>query len=226
MECELFFKNDLDFLLKQKEEKHFFSKEEEKSKLSILNEKKREEWMLGRIAAKKAALKYLKKRKNTKASFKSIIVRQEQGGMPFFHFNFKSKVSLSLSISHAFEIAFAAVEASREGIIGVDIEKVRSFKSKTIAAFLSKNEIRQLQKEKIIHRNFSITGYWSLKEAFLKALGCGLRKHPKTINIISCGENLFFLSEKRGKSGMGKLLSITSNASNFFVCALVKIPKI
>lgn len=79
---------------------------------------------------------------------------------------------VKFSLSHSGELALVAVSLDE---VGVDVERVRSMRrlDAFIQRFFDADEVSQvMQAEHKLHRFFEI---WTRKEAYLKALGIGLR---------------------------------------------------
>lgn len=90
---------------------------------------------------------------------------------------------VSLSISHAFPFCFAAASAEKDVALGADVERIRMFSRTTSDAFLTVSEKKIVACAPAEKRDELRTLAWSLKESALKALGCGLRQHPQTIDV-------------------------------------------
>lgn len=99
---------------------------------------------------------------------------------------------LDFSVSHAQGKAIAGV--AYRARIGVDTELVRQFAPQTVRAFLTGAEFASLPEAGAL-RNERITLLWCLKEAYLKALGAGLRIHPNRIEIRPEGSRLRLLHD-------------------------------
>jgi len=93
-------------------------------------------------------------------------------GKPFLAAIHDSPLSFNMSHSHGMGL-FAFAESSE---IGVDIEQVRTdFKGMEIASrFFSEQEITELKKLPTLKANEAFFGYWTRKEAYVKAHGEGL----------------------------------------------------
>lgn len=78
-----------------------------------------------------------------------------------------------LSVSHSGELAICAIS---DFPIGVDIEKKRVFSGK-IEKYL-------LNKEDYISKEFGLLGLWTVKEAFLKLTGDGIRFPMNKVKVF------------------------------------------
>lgn len=90
--------------------------------------------------------------------------------------------SLSFSITHAG--AFSVVAISTAGIVGVDAEKVEQARLKYLPFdCLSPNEQRHLRAQSQNRRHLDFFKFWTLKEAYTKALGLGFSAEFDRIEI-------------------------------------------
>lgn len=91
---------------------------------------------------------------------------------PFFHFN----------MSHSGELCVIAF--TRGGELGVDIEELRPLPDmeRLIQDNFRPSEIRDLEREPVERRR-SFFRFWTFKESYLKAIGEGMRLHPRKIEF-------------------------------------------
>jgi phosphopantetheinyl transferase len=90
--------------------------------------------------------------------------------------------SVAVSISHAFPFALACAVAD-DIALGIDIERIRNFATNTREAFLTTAEKTIIANAPPKKKKYLPTLCWSLKESVLKALGTGLRVHPRQVDI-------------------------------------------
>ena len=140
----------------------------EKSELVHKSKQKRLEWSLGRIAAKQAVTDDM------------VSISYRESGAPFSLRSDGTEMNVSISHSNLVSVA-GAREANKK--IGVDIEKIRSFKPQTISWFMSDREYRKHCRLPERERDIFATLVWSTKESYLKLLELGLRKHPQKIEL-------------------------------------------
>lgn len=90
---------------------------------------------------------------------------------------------LHFNISHAGEYAICAVS---DNPVGCDIEKMRPYRQQLAERVLSAEELSQFAAEKDkSSRDTLFFRFWTLKESFLKAFGCGI-----TVQLPSVSFNL------------------------------------
>jgi phosphopantetheine--protein transferase-like protein len=146
------------------------------------------EWLAGRIVAKKVIRKYLTRQK-VFAKFKDIEIIKDVGGKTGFILrDRKQRVrgnEFSLSISHTDQFAAADIAwIAKEGSVGIDVESIRKFKPLVYQSFLTKKERKWLAALGGSRSARYATLIWSIKEAYLKAMGTGIRVHPATLEVI------------------------------------------
>lgn len=140
----------------------------ERLKLNTLRSNKRKiEWLSGRIAAKKALHKY-----NGDSSSE---VMNRDSGQPYF----PNYPELSLSISHSNEYAVAIVSGSK---IGVDIEAVEKRPDSLSRFFYTVREKEKLNSTGVENKYKLMTEFWTRKEAYAKFLGVGATIPFNSIN--------------------------------------------
>jgi phosphopantetheinyl transferase len=142
---------------------------------------KRQLWLMGRIAAKKSITMHLGK------GFKKtdIELLPQIGKRPSAFLKRTGKMdkleNIQFTISHSHELA-ASQTVIGPFRVGIDIERIREFKMETLIGFLDAYEQRMYMKNNVCSP-FMATLLWCLKEAYLKAMGTGLRVHPRRIGI-------------------------------------------
>ncbi|MCB9815235.1 4'-phosphopantetheinyl transferase superfamily protein [Candidatus Nomurabacteria bacterium] len=154
-------------------------------------------WALGRLAAKKSIQDYFIKI-GLEISLLQIEIDNRPTGVPFFRIlpsrsgEWKLVSHIFLSISHCknWAVANCVPTEEIEGL-GVDIEKIRDFSDETIRSFLTTEEYELYLKISDLEKPKFATLYWSIKESFLKALGTGIRTHPRHVSIDQSGTNTF-----------------------------------
>ena len=150
-----------------------------------LSSSKRLSRIVGRIAAKKAARQYFDSMGMADISYTDFTVQNTSSGMPMFFIRGALAKDVRISLSHSADVAMAMVDTDESGAFGIDIESIRDFDTETVENFLDENEFLEYQALLDVHeRSDFATLRWSLKEACLKALGTGLREHPKSISVV------------------------------------------
>lgn len=143
---------------------------------------KKENWLLGRYAAKKAVQNYFKEEYSQDLALKDILIKSDKQNGATFSTPFPDKeIGLHLSISHGGGYGAAAIE---QVPVGVDIERVRTFKNDIRSAFLSPAEESFVDRASSDQKDTLATLFWSFKESYLKALKKGLMIHPQTVEIL------------------------------------------
>lgn len=127
---------------------------------SFPHERKRREWMAGRLAAKFAVQETLVGQSKTDWSLRDISVMPTKGRSG----PVKSPIGGYLSLSHSGAFA-AAVHADRP--VGLDIERFHAFSLPSLNYFLTPQEIACIETYGYCDRYLTLI--WSIKEAVLKA---------------------------------------------------------
>lgn len=135
------------------------------------SEKRRRDWLAGRVAAKRALARA------TRRPASECAVEPDPSGRPR-----PASGTASLSIAHC-ELGGAAA-ASTAGLVGVDWEPVRPLERRAVELFASEAELRGLgadfQPEDAIR-------LWTLKEAALKLVGLGLSSGARCAGVTWAG---------------------------------------
>lgn len=161
---------------------HLFIDEEAAEKMS---DWRRREYFSGRKALEYCLKEYLKE-KDGSGNIWGLRVLSEKGKKPELKLPDRLKgfpiSKVDFSISHSGNLSMChLVEGGRAG---ADIEKTRSFENDLLEGFLSPREIRIVKSKKRLFKKRA-TLFWSLKEAYLKAIGTGLVKNPRELEIFS-----------------------------------------
>lgn len=119
---------------------------------------------------------YLKKRRLI-INNKRITIKYSKTGKPFID-EYKG---LHFNISHSNKCVACAISTDEE--IGVDIEAIKSINIHEYASVFTEEEFLFIINSKKSIFNFYTL--WTLKEAFLKALGQGFNFNPQMFNVLS-----------------------------------------
>ena len=146
---------------------------------------KQRDWLVGRYSAKKVVQDYFLNNENKSIDLNKIEIISNPFQKPIFKLLSETKVKTNISISQCDVLGVAAIdESEKEGLVGVDIERIRNFKKNILHSFLTPKELAQIEKANPAEKIFLPTLVWSFKESYLKALGLGLTHHPKHIELV------------------------------------------
>jgi phosphopantetheinyl transferase len=137
-------------------------------------EKRRIEWLGGRLAAKKAALDHLDI-PITENTMRDWPVFADENGRPFFKSTADPEISLSISHSHSLALAMVVTAPA----CGLDVQKISEATVRVKEKFCSEGEealLAGLVSPGPEQPATTLTLLWSAKEALRKALG----GHPLT----------------------------------------------
>lgn len=133
-------------------------------------EKRRRDWLAGRVAAKRAAQRLL----GGPLAAVEILAEAagERSGAPRLHLEGVLQEHLHVSLSHAGDLAAATVS---ERPVGLDVEEITARSASFEAIAFSPAERLALGELSGQARAEAVTLRWCAKEAHAKWLGCGLR---------------------------------------------------
>lgn len=146
-------------------------------------DKRRNDWLLGRWAAKNALLEL-------GGLPDSDIGRLEIGsapsGAPLPRLDGKP-YDIGLSISHSNGRAFSVASRSTAGL-GCDIERIEPRSAAFVDTFFTDAERGRVERADPRNRDLLITLIWSAKESTLKVLRTGLRMDTRKVQVIDGGD--------------------------------------
>lgn len=132
----------------------------------------RMQYLGGRVLAKRLAARYLG------GEEEPVAICTEKWGKPYFSVQGR-KASLEFGLSHSGSCIALAFSRTR---VGVDIEQVKYFEGYEALArnFFTEEEWKRIASAGDIR---SFYYYWTRKEAYVKALGTGLRKELNAFDV-------------------------------------------
>ena len=142
--------------------------------------KRRDEWLLGRRAAK---LLVHSLPAYERYSLDQIEVGNTAQGSPYIQLPDGSLPPDCLSISHSGPFAFCALAPGGDLRVGADLEKIEPRTETFILDYFTPAERQLVAACPAETRSEQVTLVWSAKEAMLKALGVGLRQDTRSVEI-------------------------------------------
>ncbi len=137
---------------------------------------------------------FLSQKLKTNVFAHEITYKKDALGMPFFTYRTVTSRSIGITISISDTRDVWALSITDEGVIGLDIEYIRELSSEVLANFLTAKEKKWLKTQPVSYFKKNTVLLWTLKEAYLKTLGVGLRTHPQSIEIIPDEDGNFAIS--------------------------------
>lgn len=137
----------------------------------------RERWVAARVALRQILAGYLGR------APAELPIGRDPFGKPVL----AGEPSLRFNLSHAGERAALAVALARD--IGIDLEARAAVREddadlgRLIAVTCAPAEARRLARLLLPERVDAFLALWTLKEAYLKALGAGLARDPRSVEI-------------------------------------------
>jgi 4'-phosphopantetheinyl transferase len=162
-------------------------------------QKRKIEWLGGRLAAKQAVLR-LQKQQPTPGAMRDWPISADEHGKPFFHKQTGGPAGLSISHSHGLALAMAV-----QGLdCGLDIQQISPATIRVKEKFCNRTEERILSSHVRPEANQAtgLTMLWAAKEALRKARG----GHPLTgftamqLTEAVCPNNEFWLLKMQVKN--------------------------
>ncbi len=148
-------------------------------------EKRRKEWLLGRLVAKDAVRLFLKDRYQLKANSADIEITKGEYGRPKVSGELIDKLGchLTLSITHSGGSAVAVVGECGDHLgVGIDMEGIDQNHEELERVTLSSKEQTLLHTVPVPKRKEWLLRFWCAKEAVAKAFGRGMIGGP--LNLI------------------------------------------
>lgn len=159
---------------------HWLSPAERETLTGLSVPKRREDWLLGRFAAKTAlslSLGY------PASALGELEVRAAPSGTPEA-FQKGERLPVTLSIAHAAGRAASAV-AALPLALGCDLEAVEARDPAFLEDFFTSEERRMVARASGVLAPLLVNLLWSAKESAAKALGEGLRRDTRTLEVAA-----------------------------------------
>ena len=144
-------------------------------------EKRRGEWLRGRLVAKWLLQHSLPEFGNLLP--RNISVRNDSLGAPFFSIHHEQRLPGCLSISHSRGLALCGLTFEPMLQIGFDLEIVEPRFPGLVDDFFTPEENKALRICPAEKYDQMVTLIWSAKEAMLKALGKGLQMDTRQVEV-------------------------------------------
>ncbi len=165
--------------------KNFLSSEELTKLHTFEMQKRKKEWLAGRICAKKAATRFLLLQKNGTVQRNQIVIKNDSSGRPYICWpdSYKLKKQCDISISHSSRFAMALIA---ETACGIDVQQPKQTLHRVKERFcLTEEETllkKHLEKEDELH---SLALLWTAKEAIRKASSLNFVPEFRQLKLIS-----------------------------------------
>lgn len=142
-------------------------------------EKRRREWLAGRLALKALLIESFQNLASKR--FNQLQILKEEGGAPRLALD-EGETPIPISLSHSNGSIFCACSTGQSPI-GVDLELIEERSQAFISDYFTPEEISQVERHTPQKRSLYSTLVWSAKEAVLKALSIGLKMDTRRINV-------------------------------------------
>lgn len=153
--------------------------QQEAAKLATFHvDKRRRDWLLGRLTAKQLLQVVLSDTDGQPVALDQIVIDNDPEGAPFVSVH-EERLGCSLSISHSNGVAFCAVHPTTT--LGADMERIETRDWSFVRSYFTPSEIAQVEATPPEQRDLLSTAIWSGKEAALKVLREGLRLDTRLI---------------------------------------------
>ncbi|MHA1828056.1 MAG: SDR family NAD(P)-dependent oxidoreductase [Candidatus Heimdallarchaeaceae archaeon] len=206
------------FLKEQESLIHILSTSEREKYRNISNNKRREEYLSGIIAAKEL-LANIKQNEKEKTN---VEIRKTAKGQPYiYNLKDEKKSQYNISISHSGDFSIAVIDKNP---LGIDIEKIEEREK-----VFFKEAFTAKERQVISYDAKLGTTYWTLKEAITKALGEGLHVKLHDIELSYVSENNYkvqFLRKPSGKeTPPSNQIELKTESFPNYVISICKIKK-
>ena len=142
--------------------------------------KRRDEWLLGRWTAK-TLVHSLPAYQHY--SLDQIEIRNTPEGAPYLQLPDRAAPAECLTISHSGNLALCALATGLDLQVGTDLEKIEARTETFILDYFTPAERQLVEKYPAETRAMVVTLIWSAKESMLKALGVGLRRDTRMVEV-------------------------------------------
>jgi 4'-phosphopantetheinyl transferase len=146
---------------------------------SLVVDKRRAEWRLGRYAAKKAVAAVVG------LDPANIEVRSATDGAPEA-FRSEEPIPVAISISHSNDSALCVV-AGVGVAVGCDLEVIEPRAEAFVSDYFTDAERHMVAMSSMSDRDLVVTFIWSAKESALKAMRAGLRLDTRDVEVEASG---------------------------------------
>ena len=157
------------------------SDQEKKRFVAMRFQKRREEWLLGRLAVK-SLLRQTMPELETVRDHRLTVANHDEGA-PYVLLDGK-QLPVVVSLSHRAKRAVAAVSLEPEIGLGIDLEWAEPHAASFFADYFTPGELELLKRAAPEANQQVGTILWSAKEAMLKALGKGLRLDTRSVEVL------------------------------------------
>jgi 4'-phosphopantetheinyl transferase len=145
------------------------------------SEKRRKDWLLGRLTAKKLVREVGQKAGSGRLALSEISILAAQDGAPEVWLG-GERADFILSISHSRGIVFCAVVTPATHLLGADIEAIEPRPPQFIKDYFTVEEKEFVGQVPPASRDCLVTAIWSGKESVFKALREGLRLDTRSVS--------------------------------------------
>lgn len=158
----------------------FLSPAEQRKLSGFRFPKRREDWLLGRRAAKALLLGLPE---YGRYSPEEIEVLNTPAGVPYIRLPGVVASPDRISISHSNHFAFCLLASGAQVNMGADLEKIEPRAQALVEDFFTPAEREWVGFYRAGDRDLAVTLVWSAKEAMLKALGIGLGLDTRRVEV-------------------------------------------
>ena len=143
--------------------------------------KRRNEWLLGRWAAKTLLQGIPAYRQY---HLDQIEIQNTTQGAPYLQLPGRAAPEECLTISHSGDLAACALATGLDLPVGIDLEKVEARTETFVLDYFTPAEQQLVEQFPAETRAMVVTLIWSAKESMLKALGVGLRQDTRSVEVL------------------------------------------
>lgn len=167
--------------------KKYLSSEEIVRFKALKTQKRKRDWLAGRIAAKRLIRESRFGKEGAIIPYGAISIIPDHLGAPTVVVVGEGVSHSRISISHSGDTAAALLTDEKGVLPGIDVEIIEPRHDSWADGYFTQGERRWANQAKSHDR--ALTAAWAVKEAYLKAIGIGARADFREIDVSYDGEN-------------------------------------
>lgn len=164
----------------------YLSRAEQETAAALKSDKRRRDWLLGRWTAKRLLQQAVAHYAGRMPALTAIVINKRADGSPEAQWDAGDFPfpAVSLSVSHAGELAFCAAVFRADFPLGADVELIEPRSQAFVEDYFTPAEQALVHDAPAADRDAATTVIWSAKEAALKAARAGLTLDTRSVECL------------------------------------------